>query len=84
MLRCARRGQGSGRARYNEGAPNEHHDHLLDLESCKLIEFTSTQIERLRDEIARRLGYRLVGHCPELHTVPLTDGRNAGGKTPAK
>ena len=64
---------GDGRARYEE-SPNEHHDHLIDVQSGRVIEFTSTEIEALQREIARRFGYRLVGHRLELYGVPLTSG----------
>ncbi len=63
---------GDGRARY-EPVPEEHHDHLIDLRSGKVIEFRSEEIERLQEEIARRLGYRLVGHRLELHVLPLDE-----------
>lgn len=61
---------GDGRARY-EVAPEEHHDHLIDLESGKVIEFHDEEIERLQEEIAKRHGYRLVNHRMELFAVPL-------------
>ncbi len=64
---------GDGRARYEE-SPNEHHDHLIDMQSGRVIEFTSPEIEALQREIARRYGYRLVGHRLELYGVPLTPG----------
>ena len=59
-----------GRARYEE-APAEHHDHLIDVQSGKVIEFTDAQIEELQKAIARRLGYKLVDHRLELYAVPL-------------
>lgn len=57
-----------GRARY-EAQATRHHDHLIDLESGRVIEFRSPEIERLQEEIARRLGYALVGHRLELYVV---------------
>ena len=51
-----------GRARY-ETAARKHHDHLIDLETGKVIEFSSPEIERLQTEIARRLGFRVVGRA---------------------
>ncbi|MDE3060958.1 MAG: transcriptional repressor [Pseudomonadota bacterium] len=62
---------GDGRARYEE-APEAHHDHLIDLKSGKVIEFSNEDIERLQKDIARRLGYKLVDHRLELYAVPLT------------
>ncbi|MEX1147674.1 MAG: Fur family transcriptional regulator [Sphingomonadales bacterium] len=66
-----------GRARY-EPVPDEHHDHLIDLETGKVIEFHNDEIERLQTEIARKLGFRLVDHRLELYGVPLS--RDAGKK----
>lgn len=59
-----------GRSRY-EPVPDEHHDHLIDLRSGHVVEFRSEEIEHLQEEIARKLGYRLVGHRLELYGVPL-------------
>lgn len=61
-----------GRSRY-ETVPEEHHDHLIDLRSGRVIEFRSEEIEALQDLIAKRLGYRLVDHRLELYAVPLGD-----------
>ena len=61
---------GDGRSRY-EPAAEDHHDHLIDLKSGKVIEFTSPQIEQLQEEIARNLGFKLVDHRLELYGVPL-------------
>jgi len=63
---------GDGRARYEE-TPDEHHDHLIDIESGRVIEFRNEEIERLQEEIARRLGFRLVDHRLELYAVPKDD-----------
>ncbi|WP_448581114.1 Fur family transcriptional regulator [Thermaurantiacus sp.] len=57
-----------GRARY-EPTPDEHHDHLIDIESGEVIEFSDPRIEALQAEIAERLGYRLVDHRLELYGV---------------
>jgi Fur family ferric uptake transcriptional regulator len=61
-----------GRSRY-EQVPDEHHDHLIDVNSGKVIEFRSEEIEALQDEIARRHGFKLVGHRLELYAVKLKD-----------
>ncbi len=65
---------GDGRARF-ERAESDHHDHLIDTESGKVIEFQNEQMERLQEKIAADLGFRLVGHRMELYGVPLQDGR---------
>lgn len=64
---------GDGRARY-EAAPEAHHDHLIDVETGKVVEFVDPEIEALQERIARKLGYRLVGHRLELYGVPRRKG----------
>jgi Fur family ferric uptake transcriptional regulator len=59
-----------GRSRYEE-APQDHHDHLIDMKTGKVIEFMDEEIEQLQAAIARRLGYRLIDHRLELYGVPL-------------
>jgi len=59
-----------GRARF-EPIPDEHHDHLIDIRSGKVIEFRNEEIEAIQEVIAKRLGYRLVDHRLELYAVPL-------------
>ncbi|MEP2234660.1 MAG: Fur family transcriptional regulator [Alteripontixanthobacter sp.] len=61
---------GDGRARY-EAAPEAHHDHLIDVESGKVVEFVDPELEALQKVIAERLGYRLVDHRMELYGVKL-------------
>jgi Fur family ferric uptake transcriptional regulator len=61
---------GDGRARYEE-IPESHHDHLIDIQSGRVVEFTNESIERLQREVARQLGYELVDHRLELFGVPL-------------
>ena len=61
---------GDGRARYEE-VSDHHHDHLIDLKSGAVVEFTSEAIEHLQKEIAKKLGYKLVDHRLELYAVPL-------------
>ncbi|MFQ5622113.1 MAG: Fur family transcriptional regulator [Paracoccaceae bacterium] len=60
---------GDGRARY-EDAERDHHDHLIDLHSGKVIEFVDPEIETLQEKIAAKLGYTLRGHRLELYGVP--------------
>lgn len=61
---------GDGRARY-EPASDEHHDHLIDVQSGRVIEFSNEEIERLQAAVAHSLGYKLVDHRLELYAVPL-------------
>jgi Fur family ferric uptake transcriptional regulator len=59
-----------GRSRYEE-VPERHHDHLIDVQSGKVVEFRNEEIEKLQEFIARELGYKLVDHRLELYGVPL-------------
>jgi Fur family transcriptional regulator, ferric uptake regulator len=70
----ARHDFGAGRSRY-ETLPEEHHDHLIDLRTGKVIEFRNEEIERLQQAIAERHGFRLVDHRLELFGVPLETGK---------
>jgi Fur family ferric uptake transcriptional regulator len=61
---------GDGRARY-EAVPESHHDHLIDVESGRVIEFVDPELEQLQRQIAEKLGYRLVDHRMELYGVAI-------------
>ena len=55
-----------GKARY-EQSPDEHHDHLIDINSREIVEFVDKDIEKLQNEVAKKLGYKLVDHKLELY-----------------
>lgn len=61
---------GDGRARY-EPSGHEHHDHLIDVTTGNVIEFTNEEIERLQERVAAELGFKLIGHRHELFGMPL-------------
>lgn len=67
---------GYGRGRY-EAASRGHHDHLVDVESGRVIEFSNPDIEALQERVARDLGFELVGHRLELYGVPLVKKKSA-------
>ena len=54
------------KARY-ERAPQEHHDHLIDINTGEIIEFVNDDIEKLQKKVAEELGYKLVDHRLELY-----------------
>ena len=54
------------KARY-EKSPDEHHDHLIDINSGEIIEFVDKEIEELQVKVAKKLGYKLVDHKLELY-----------------
>lgn len=61
-----------GRARYEE-VPDEHHDHLINVKTGEVVEFHSEEIEELQEQIAKKLGFKLVDHRLELYGVPVAD-----------
>jgi Fur family ferric uptake transcriptional regulator len=63
---------GDGRSRYEE-LTDDHHDHLIDTKTGRVIEFFDEEIEKLKSAIAERLGYRLIGHKLELYGAPLEE-----------
>jgi Fur family ferric uptake transcriptional regulator len=62
---------GDGRARYEE-ASTDHHDHLINIKTGEVIEFYNSEIEVLKEKIAKELGYDLVDHRLELYATPST------------
>ena len=55
---------GDGRSRYEESG--EHHEHLIDVETGEVKEFYHAELEALKEQIAREMGYELVDHRLEL------------------
>ena len=55
-----------GKSRY-EPSTDQHHDHLIDINSGEIIEFVDKDIEELQTKIAQKLGYKLVDHKLELY-----------------
>lgn len=62
----------------------EHHDHMVDVESGKVVEFVSEEIERLQHQIAEKHGYDIIGHSLVLYVrprgKPATPRRGSGMK----
>ena len=54
----------SGKARYEI---NDDHNHLIDINSGEIVEFVDKEIEKLQDQVAKKLGYKLVDHKLELY-----------------
>jgi len=62
----------AGKARYEVSTEN-HHDHLIDVNSGEIIEFVDDEIEQLKKKIANRLGYDLIDHRLELYCKKKND-----------
>ena len=54
------------KARYEE-TTQEHHDHLIDVNTGEITEFVNEDIEKLQQKVAEKLGYKLVDHRLELY-----------------
>ena len=61
---------GDRKARYEE-MTESHHDHLIDVDSGKIIEFVDDDIEKLQKLVAEKLGYKLIDHRMELYGKKL-------------
>ena len=59
-----------GKARYEESM-DEHHDHLIDINSGDIIEFVDEDIEKLQKKVAEKYGYKLVDHKLELYGIKI-------------
>ena len=57
-----------GKARYEE-IRESHHDHLIDVKTGHIIEFSDKDIHELQKKIAEKYGYDLVDHKLELYGV---------------
>lgn len=51
-----------------------HHDHMVDMESGRVIEFVSEEIEKAQREIAAKHGYDIVEHSLVLYVKPKKKG----------
>lgn len=70
---------GDGRSRYEE-ITDDHHDHLIDVQTGRVIEFQNGEIEELKEKIAAIHGFKLIGHRLELFGVPIDSQKKKGGK----
>ncbi len=70
---------GDGRARYEE-VQDDHHDHLIDIKTGKVIEFFNEEMEAMKKRIARELGYELIDHRLELFGKPISSSDEGGAE----
>jgi Fur family transcriptional regulator, ferric uptake regulator len=62
---------GDGRIRYEGKIDDPHHDHMICVESGKIIEFVSDEIESIQDKIAKEHGYEIIKHIHQLFVKPI-------------
>ena len=62
---------GDGRIRYESKIGRPHHDHMICVETGKIIEFVSDEIEEIQEEIANKHGYKIIKHIHQLFVKPI-------------
>ena len=62
---------GDGRIRYEAKTSKDHHDHMICLETGKIIEFFDEDLENLQDKIAKKHGYKVIRHSHQLFVKPI-------------
>ena len=62
---------GDGRNRYEIKDEDDHHDHMICVETGKIIEFFDNDLEKLQEEIAKKHGYKVIRHVHQLFVKPL-------------
>lgn len=62
---------GDGRSRYESRNNDDHHDHMICLDTGDIIEFFDEELEALQEEIAKRHGYKVVRHTHQLFVKPI-------------
>jgi Fur family ferric uptake transcriptional regulator len=55
---------------YYELDSGDHHDHMVCVETGKVIEFSNSEIERLQAEIAAEHGYDIEDHSLVIYVRP--------------
>ena len=62
---------GDGRNRYELKDEDHHHDHMICIETGKIIEFFDNDLEMLQEKIAKKHGYKVIRHIHQLFVKPL-------------
>ena len=62
---------GDGRALYEHKFEEEHHDHMICVETGKITEFYNEKLESIQEEIVKKHGYKLVRHVHQLFVKPI-------------
>ena len=62
---------GEGRSLYEHRLDDEHHDHMICLDTGDIIEFYNKELEDLQDTIAKKHGYKVIRHVHQLFVKPI-------------
>ena len=68
---------GDGRIRYEGKIDDPHHDHMICVETGKIIEFVSDEIEMIQDKIADEHGYEIIKHIHQLLLNQLKNDKDS-------
>ena len=63
---------GDGKSRYETKINHPHHDHMICVDTGKIIEFVSPEIEQIQDEIAEQKGYKIIKHVHQLFVKKIS------------
>lgn len=63
---------GDGKSRYETKINHPHHDHMICVDTGKIIEFVSPKIEQIQDEIAEQKGYKIIKHVHQLFVKKIS------------
>lgn len=61
-----------GIARYENKLDATHHDHMICIDTGKIIEFMSPEIEKIQDDIAKDKGYKIIKHVHQLFVKKIS------------
>ena len=61
---------GDGKALYEPKINEDHHDHIICVETGKITEFYNEELELLQEKIVSEYGYKLVRHVHQLFVKP--------------
>ena len=62
---------GDGRSLYEPRLDDEHHDHMICIDTGNIIEFYNKELEDLQDTIAKEHGYKVIRHVHQLFVKPI-------------
>ena len=70
-------GSGGKQAHYDFVSSADAHDHLLDLDTGKIIPFSSELVIKLREQIAKKMGFHAMSH--RFQIIKAEESGGAGG-----
>jgi len=62
---------GDGRSLFEPRLDNQHHDHMICMDTGDIIEFFDEELENLQEKIAEKYGYKVIRHVHQLFVRPI-------------